>query len=296
MGERTLDLNTLSTFVKVTEHLNITKAAEELFLSQPAVTKQIKALEAELGAELLIRGPRSLSLSPAGIAVLPTLKQIIDLMSKSQELAQEASSPGRGRIIIASGTAVMSYILPVVLASFRQRYPQAEITVLSGKTTEVVRMVDDGMAHVGLVTSEVSHKSLAVEPLFWDPMGIVAAPNRRTAHRLSDLAREPWLLFARGTGFRTFIDSVFAVEEVVPRVVMELESVEALKEMAAIGMGYTLVPLKAVRDHLREGRLVHIPITSKVRLARHNSLVYRQDIGLSLANEFIDLARELLRE
>ncbi|KAF0196568.1 MAG: LysR family transcriptional regulator [Bacillota bacterium] len=296
MGEQIVDLNTLSTFIKVTEHLNITRAAEELFLSQPAVTKQIKALEAELGAELLIRGPRSLALSPAGIAVLPVLRQVIDLLAKSRDMAREAGSPGRGHIIIASGTAVMSYILPIVLASFRQRYPEAEITVLSGKTTEVVRLVDDGIAHVGLVTSEVSHKSLRVEPLFWDRMGIFASPNRRTAQTLDELAREPWLLFARGTGFRTFIDSVFAVEEVAPRVVMELESVEALKEMAAIGMGYTLLPLKAVTDHLREGRLVHMPITSKVRLARHNSLVYRQDIGLSLANDFISLARELLHE
>lgn len=291
-----MDLTMLITFLKVAEHLNITRAAEDLFLSQPAVTKQIKALEAELGAELLIRGPRSLALSGAGMAVLPTLRQVVDLLAQARDTAREASGPGRGHLTIAAGTAVMSYVLPEVLAAFRLGHPEAEITVLSGKTTEVVRLVDDGAAHVGLVTSEVSHRALTVEPLFWDPMGIVASPNRRTALTLTELAREPWLLFARGTGFRTFIDSVFAVEEVVPRVVMELESVEALKEMAAIGLGYTLLPLKAVEDHLRTGRLVHIPITSKVRLARHNSLIYRQDIGLSIANAFIELARTHLKE
>jgi len=295
MGGHLMDLNTLVTFIKVAEHLNITRAAEELFLSQPAVTKQIKALEAELGAELLIRGPRSLSLSPAGIAVLPLLRQTVDALAKARDIAQEADSPGRGHLTIAAGTAVMSYILPEVLASFKRRYPEADVTVLSGKTTEVVRMVDDGIAHVGLVTSEVSHRNLVVEPLFWDPLGIVAAPNRRQMQTLEDLAREPWLLFARGTGFRTFIDSVFAVEGIAPRVVMELESVEALKEMAAIGLGYTLVPLKAVRDYLREGRLLHLPVETKVRLARHNSLIYKSESGL-LASEFVTLARDLLKE
>lgn len=291
-----MDLHTLSTFIKVAEHLNITRAAEELFLSQPAVTKQIKALEAELGTELLIRGPRSLSLSPAGAAVLPMLREVVELLSQARDTARETSNPGRGHLVLAAGTAVMSYILPEVLAAFKTAYPEAEVTVLSGKTTEVVRLVDDGTAHVGLVTSEVSHKTLTVEPLFWDPMGIVAAPGSRTAEHLADLAREPWLLFARGTGFRTFIDSVFAVEEVAPRVIMELESVEALKEMAAIGLGYTIVPLKAVREQLLAGRLMEIAIHTKVRLARRNSLVYRPETGMVLAQAFIRLAREHLNK
>lgn len=291
-----MDLHTLATFLKVAEHLNITRAAEELFLSQPAVTKQIKALEAELGTELLVRGSRSLSLSPAGVLVLPMLKQVIELLSQARDTARESSNPGRGHLVLAAGTAIMSYVLPEVLAALKLAYPEAEVTVLSGKTTEVVRLVDDGTAHVGLVTSEVSHKTLTVEPLFWDPLGIVAAPGSRRAELLRDLAREPWLLFARGTGFRTFIDSVFAVEGIAPRVVMELESVEALKEMAAIGLGYTIVPLKAVKEQLLADRLIEIPVHTKVRLARHNSLVYRPETSMVLAQEFIRLARAHLRK
>ncbi|MGE5653471.1 MAG: LysR family transcriptional regulator [Bacillota bacterium] len=289
-----MELSTLATFIKVAEHLNITRAAEELFLSQPAVTKQIKALEAELGAELLVRSPRGLSLSPAGAVVLPTLRQICDMVNRVRDQAHEAS--GRGHLVLAAGSVTMTYVLPPILAAFRERLPLAEVTVLSGKTTDVVRMVDEGQAHVGLVTSEVTHRGLIVEPLFWDPLGVVAAPNRPLATTLEDLAHEPWLLFARGTGFRTFIDSLFVAAGVTPRVVMELESVEALREMAAIGLGYTILPLTAVQDLLQQGRLVQLPIQSGIRLARHNSLIYRPDPGLQVAREFIAIARENLGE
>ncbi len=294
MGGSRLELSTLTTFIKVAEHLNITRAAEELFLSQPAVTKQIKALEAELGADLLLRSPRGISLSPAGAAVLPTLRQVGDMINRARDQAREAS--GRGHLVLAAGSVTMTYVLPPILAAFRERLPLAEVTVLSGKTTDIVRMVDEGQAHVGLVTSEVTHRGLQVEPLFWDPLGVVASPNLPVASTFEELALEPWLLFARGTGFRTFIDSLFVAAGVNPRVVMELESVEALREMAAIGLGYTILPLTAVRDLLRQGRLVQLPIHSEVRLARHNSLVYRPDPGLQVAREFLAIARENLGE
>lgn len=287
-----MELSTLVTFIKVAEHLNITRAAEELFLSQPAVTKQIKALESEMGAELLLRSPRGLSLSPAGIAILPTLRQVCDLVNRSHDQAREAS--GRGHLVLATGSVTMTYVLPSILAAFRERFPQAEVTALSGKTTEIVRMIDEGRAHVGLVTSEVSHRGLVVEPLFWDPMGVVAGPDRPLANSLKELAHEPWLLFARGTGFRTFIDSLFVAAGVAPRVVMELESVEALREMAAIGLGYTILPLTAVQNLLQQGRLTQLSIQSAVPLARHNSLIYRPDPGLQVAREFITIARDNL--
>ncbi len=289
-----MDVQQLLLFCKTAETLNMTRTGDILGFSQPAVSKQIQQLERDLGGQLFLRKGRQLHLTPFGALILPRAQRIVAQVQELKSEAAQAIDPFRGRLVVVAGSVTMTYLLPKVLAEYRKQYPQAQLTVYSGKTTETVRMVEDGSAHIGLVSSEVIHPRLTVEPLFFDAMAIVSSPELNP-HTLTDLAQGPWLIFARGTGFRTYIDQFFAEHSFIPDNVMEMDSIEALREMAAAGLGYTLLPVRAVSQSMEQGKLHIIKQEGLEPEARCNSLIYRKENSFYLKEEFLLLARKILK-
>lgn len=290
-----MEFQHLQAFCRTAETLNMTRAGEILCLSQPAVSKQIQMLERDLGGELFIRQGRQLSLSPLGQLILPHARTVMQQVEELQQEAAQAIDPLQGRLVVVAGSVTVAYLLPEVLTAFRRQYPKAQLAVFAGKTTETVRMVDEGIAHVGLVSSKVIHHHLQVEPLFHDAMAIVAAPSLATED-LAQLAAGPWLIFTRGTGFRTYIDDFFAEHQFVPQNVMEMDSIEALREMAAAGLGYSLLPLRALKEAIERGKLQVIRKEKFLPAARCNSLIYRKENSFFLKEEFLSLARKFLKD
>jgi DNA-binding transcriptional LysR family regulator len=289
-----MEVQQLLVFCRTAETLNMTRTGDLLGFSQPAVSKQIQQLEGELGGQLFVRKGRQLQLTPFGEMILPRAQRIVNQIQELKAEAAQAIDPYQGRLVVVAGSVTMTYLLPRVLAMYRKQFPKAQLTVYSGKTTETVRMVEDGTAHVGLVSSEVIHARLTVEPLFYDTMAIVASPELHP-HNLAELAQGPWLIFARGTGFRTYIDQFFAQHGFVPENVMEMDSIEALREMAAAGLGYTLLPVRAVNQAIERGRLCIIQQEKFLPPARCNSLIYRKENSFYLKEEFLSLARKILK-
>lgn len=291
-------LQQLITFCRVVESGSLTRAGELLNLSQPAVTRQVAALEAEYHSTLLERQGRSLRLTPAGQVVYSHARRILTVLEQSKEAVAALAHPERGQVSIACVTTVGLFTLPALLRSFSEQYPDVRFRIWSGRINGVMDHVLEGEADLGLVTMPVTHPRLDSVPLFRDPVVLVAAPD--LAQRLpqplplEQLAELEMITYQAPSRFRTVIEAHLEEAGVYPRVAMEFDSHEAVKTMVQLGYGVALVPESAVLDVLESGRLVTLQVQGLPQFARTTSMVLKRDaVGRSpAAANFIRLVLE----
>jgi DNA-binding transcriptional LysR family regulator len=251
-------LHLLETFCAVAETGSLSKAAETLHLTQPAVTRQIKALEQELSAVLLTRTAHGVDLTPAGRAVLVHAHQALTAVEACRRAVAE-SAGGAGQLRVAAGHMVMQFLLPPVLAKFRTAYPDVEIQLYTGHYQECLDQLTGYQADLALISTPVSVSGLKAAPLLVDPVVAATAPGvALTAGRrelsLAELAGHTILMLPRQSGFHQLVSHVLA-DAGVDCPVAEHPTVEAAKTMAALNMGVTLLPWSAVADEVERGRL-----------------------------------------
>src|SRR5947209_6492474 len=284
-----MEVNQLRAFMKVVELQSFTQAAEALFFSQPAVTQQVQALEREVGEPLFERQGRRVTLTAAGEALYPFASRALALLLEGRAAVEEVRAGLAGRVTLAAGPTTTIFTLPPVLAAFRFDCPGVQLLVQTGTSREVTERVADGRADVGIVTTVYEREELVHAPLFSDEILFVvhgehplAGPNAAIQEgTLAALVAEPFILFPRGTGFRAYVEQWFAARGVAPRVTMELDSAEAVKAMAAAGLGAAAVPRVAVEDELALGRLAPVTLPGEPRLHRQVCRVLRRDKYLS---------------
>jgi DNA-binding transcriptional LysR family regulator len=284
-----MEKSQLRAFLKVAELGSFTKAAEALFFSQPAVTQQIQSLEREVGERLFERQGRRVTLTPAGEAFYPFVSRALALLAEGQAAVGEVREGVTGRVVLAAGPTTTIFTLPPVLAGFRQSCPRVQLLVQTGTSRDVRERVAGGRADVGVVTTVYEQEDLLHTPLFQDeilfvvhgshPLASGDAPSGMEA--LAALMAEPFILFPRGTGFRAYVEQWFAARGVAPRVTMELDSAEAVKAMAAAGLGAAAVPRVAVEEELATGRLAPVRLADEPPLYRQVCRVVRRDKYLS---------------
>jgi DNA-binding transcriptional LysR family regulator len=238
---------------------------------------------------LFERHGRRVTLTPAGEALYPFVSRAVALLAEGRAAVEEVRAGMTGRVTLAAGPTTTIFTLPPVLAAFRRESPGVQLLVETGTSREVTERVVDGRADAGIVTTVYEREELVHAPLFVDEILFVvhgehplaaryAAPDE---DRLAALVAEPFILFPRGTGFRAYVERWFAVRGVAPRVTMELDSAEAVKAMAAAGLGAAAVPRVAVEDELSSGRLAPVTLPGEPPLYRQVCRVLRRDKYLS---------------
>jgi len=250
-----LNLTQLQTFVQVVATGSFSAAADRLGLSQPAVSLQIRQLERRLGLKLLERLGRSLKPTTAGAILLDHAERIQGSVDQALQALASHGEAITGRVAIGTGATACIHLLPPLLGQLRQRFPQLDVRVSTGNTLDVLRAVEDNRLDLGL-------------------------------------AETPLLAFETGSSTRLLIDDWFRRAGQPSRPVMELGSIEALKELVAAGLGYSLVPGIAVATaHHRRGLRVQ-PLAPS--LPRTLALVLRRDKPLSRAlQQVLEALRQL---
>jgi len=273
-------LQQLLTFSRVAEEGSFTRAADLLNLSQPAVTRQVAALEAELTVPLIERPGKAFHLTPAGEIVFKYAREIVGLTDRCREEVLSLSHPERGQVSVACVTTVGLVTLPGLIFEYRKLYPDVHIRVWSGRTRGVLDRMLDGSADLGLTSSPVMHPRLASLPLFDDPVVPVAAPS--LAARLPDpiplevLSEQDLILYQAPSLFRTLVDGALEQAGVYARVAMEFDSHEAVRSAVNFGYGIALVPQEAVTEDLAQGRLLQLHVEGLAPITRTTSLVLRR--------------------
>ena len=209
-----MDLHQLRSFYEIVREQSFTRAADKLFLTQPAISLQIKALENELDELLLERNRRQLRLTPAGEILFAHAKAVLARLEQAHDDIAALKQVLRGRLAIGTSDTNCTYVLPNVLAEFRARYPAVELDIRNRMSPEVSNLVLNDEVEFGLATLPVKHRDLVSESLFERRDVLICPPDhalgKRRRIRLKQLAEYPFLVLERGSTSRQLLDEVFS--------------------------------------------------------------------------------------
>jgi DNA-binding transcriptional LysR family regulator len=267
----------LKVFRAVAEHLNFRKAAEQLFLTQPAVTLQIKALESDLGVRVFDRAGGKITLTRQGSVLLEYANKLANLASEAErQLGSDGSVSGE--LALGASTTIAQYVLPRLLGAFQNEYPKIQFSLQSGNTSEVVRWLLEGKVALGLIEGPARERGVRAEPFMEDELVLIMPPSF-DSDRLSpaQFLATNLLMREQGSGSRRVVE--MALEKVDFKLkafkkVMELDSTEAIKSAVEAGFGVGFVSRWAIAKELELGTL-KVAEVSSVRATRHFTLVSR---------------------
>ncbi len=270
----------LKVFRSVCEHLSFRRAAEELRLSQPAVTQQIKALEDELSTRLLDRTGGRVSLTAAGRIVKKRASEIAELEAAAQEELASLNGDHSGLLRAGASTSIAYYVLPRMLGCFQREHPRVKLQIRSGNTEEVVEWLIEGRIEIGLIEGPSMRKDVRVEAFMEDELVLLYPANHPWKNRksitLEDLKGAPIVLRERGSGTRRVLEAALEKAGVKVRdlqVVMELDSSEAIIASVESGLGIGFVTRAAIMPRLPLGKIATARVDG-LRIARKFALVY----------------------
>jgi DNA-binding transcriptional LysR family regulator len=275
---RGLNLDQLRAFAEVVELGSFSAAAERLHLTQPAISQQIRQLELRLRIKLIERVGRRARPTTAGTELLAHAQGIDASVASALEAMARHATGALGRVRIGTGATACIHLLPPMLRELRRRLPTLEIAVSTGNTAHILKLIEDNALDVGLVTAPARGRMLAVTPVLDDEFIAIAAPEAVAfPARVTPawLAERPIVLYEPGAHTRRIVDRWCARSGVSLKPIMELGSVEAIKELVSAGLGYGVLPRMAVADARRRGDLVIRSLTP--RLFRQLALVLPRD-------------------
>ena len=243
---------------------NFARAAEELFISQPAVSTQVRELEESLGLVLLRRGGRRLVLTDAGEAVLAQAQRLFDVAGDLLAVVEELKGLQSGRLVIGASTTACEYVLPDLLHRFRVRYPKVSLRLEVGNTDRIAARVVDGHLDFGCIGDRPEHEGLVIESYLTDEVVIIVPPDDplagQTALAPQALNRRAFVLREPGSATRRIGLAWLLRLGVHPQEAIEVGSNEAVKRVVAAGLGVGLISRHAITNELVSGRLTVVAL------------------------------------
>ena len=290
----------LQVFNAVARHLSFTKAAEALFMTQPAVTFQIRQLEEHFNARLFDRVHGSISLTPAGVIALEYAERILSLSADLDTRLKELSGLMAGPLLIGASTTIADFLLPQILGEFKALHAAVVPRLFVANSVAVQDRIAERTLDLGFIEGDSHLASLGTDVCCEDELEVVCAPSHPlAASRLvtpAALADHGYISREPGSGTREVIDHYLQKAGVAPeslKVVMEAGSPEAVKGLVSTGLGFAIMSRATVAKEIRLGELVRIPLSP--RLIRHLSVVYpKERFHSRLVNGFVQFAKERL--
>ena len=275
-------LNQITAFIETARRQSVSRAAEALFISQPALTARLKGLESDLGAELFVRGPRGMRLTDAGSAFLPYAVRALETLTDGRMQVNALERGGAGRLTIGAAPAVSTYVLPALLKRFSEGYPRVSVSVRTGHSEEILDLVLREQVSLGLVRA-LQHPDIVSTPLYEDRLMLVVEPGHRFAGegriRMKDLAEEQLVQFDRTSSYHDLTSALFVTAGVSPAGRMELDNIDAAKKMVEQGFGVALLPQTSVADELEAGTLAEVEVVDASPVRRKIVAITRRDAG-----------------
>jgi DNA-binding transcriptional LysR family regulator len=272
----------IQAFLEVARTGNVSRAAESLYVTQPALTARIQALEKDLNESLFVRTGRGVRLTDAGRAFLPNAERAIQSIEDGRQALTDLRSASAGRLALGAAPAVSTYVLPPVLKRFAALHPRVDVAVRTGHSEEILAMVLNDEVQVGLVRT-IRHPDIEAKPLYDDELVLVSNPSHRFARRgavsLAEVGRERLIMFDRTSSYFELTQSLFLRAGLMARTVMELDNIEAAKKMVEEGLGVALLPMVSVAREIGTGVLSAIQILDAPPVTRSIDAIRRKDSG-----------------
>ncbi len=272
---RRYTLRQLDTFLEVARAESVSRAAEKLHVTQPAVSTQLRQLEEALGIALVEANGRQIRLTEAGREVEQYAIAATSQLSQLDDAVEGLKGLQRGRISLGMvGTA--KYFVPMLLVHFRRRFPAIEMSLQIQNRDQIFNMLERNELDLAVTGRVPDRFDCVSEPFATNPMGFVSAPE----HSLSRRRQAPLSIFndvdfvarENGSGTRATMEAIFNEHGIAPNIVMEMPSNESIKQAVMAGMGITFLSLRTVRHELAAGHLALLdiqgmPIVKQWRIA-----------------------------
>ena len=300
-----MNLKQLEAFVRVSERRSFSKAAKELFLTQPTVSAHISSLEKELNARLFVRNTKEVDLSEEGKKLYDYAKQMVDLEHKIEDTFHGDKENEQQCITIAASTVPAQYLLPQILARFNEKYPKEQFRISETDSAQVVEQVLNRTIDVGFTGTVLEKKHCVYIPFYEDELIIITPNNERYRKFLEDgmitkwIADEPLIMREEGSGTRKEAEKQLrksGIDISSLNVVASIENQEAIKRSVENGMGVSIISRLAAQKDIENGLLLGFDLPAGDRV-RNINIVYNKGIRLSGATErFIRTVREVYCE
>ena len=274
---------------------SLSKAADQLALSQPAASQALKELEQRLGYPLFLRQNRSLLPTQAALDLLPKLQQLLQLQ---QELVEP--SPCRGELRLVASETIGCYLLPALLAEFTALYPEISFQLQICNSSEVQQLLRQQQAQLGFIEGPLLTSEFSVQYWQQDQLVLIGSPkfhpamaaaaNAALAQQSQNLQAARWIVRERGSGTRAVLENELTRLSWTPATVLELQRPEAIKQAVKQGLGIGCLPLLAVQDELAAGQLILLP--NPLQLKRHLSLVLQPGYQSPLLQTFLGFLQQ----
>ncbi len=289
----------LRVFHSVATNLSFTKAANELFITQPAVTQHIKELEKRYNTRLFDRKGSRIALTLDGAALLRYAETVLNLHRQLERELQTTQTTLAGRLRIGASTTIAQYVLPPVIARFYQRYPNVRISLVSENTKQIADALLKGRIDIGLVEGHINRRDLKQEQFMEDELLAIVSPRSEFAHPneilAENLALLPIVLREGGSGTLEILEQALeskGIDVASLNVVMSLGSTESIKSFVEAGYGIGFVSQYAVKKERMLGTLTTLTIKN-LRLKRSFYFIYLQGPKPSgLIGTFMEFAQK----
>ena len=294
-----MEFSQLEAFLEAANRGSFRRAADALYLSQPSVSARVQTLESEVGVALFHRTARGVRLTDMGRIFLPFAQRSIETLRRGREVLESVRQTSAGILNMATARVIGTYVLPETLQKFQQLYPDANLHIKVGGSSDVLQMVVDEEVQLGLARF-MQHPDVDALHLYDEEAVLVVHPGhsftKTRVAAMSQVAQEPLIVYDPGdpgSSYFQFINRVCRDAGVTAKVEMNLDSVEAAKNMVRLGLGVSFLPRSAVRREVEFESLILIDLAEVPPVLLPTYLLLRrgQEIGPT-ARSFLKLLQE----
>ena len=283
-----MDIQSIQAFLSVNETGSFSRAAESLFLTQPAISKRIQTLEHTLGITLFDRIGKSVRLTEAGHALLPSCRRIIDEIAESQRIISNLRQSTSGVLSLATSHHIGLHRLPPVLREFSSSYPEVELKLSFMDSEQACQQIINGTIEVAIITlPDKGDDRLELKPVWHDPLCIAVSRQHTLAFESSSsikrLLQHAAILPSRGTFTRKLIDDALGLDDSV-NTLLETHYLETIKAMVQAGLGWSMLPLSMLDESLTALDIKQVRTTRQL-----GTVVHSMRTKSNAANAFINL-------
>lgn len=297
-----MNLKQLEAFVEVAEGGSFSKAAKNLYLTQPTISAHVAALEKELEVRLFVRNTKEVSLSSEGQTLYKYASQMVDLEKRIEEEFGERRKLGRQCITIAASTIPSQYLLPKIMTRFNEKYPGEQIKLSEADSARVVNQVVEHMVDIGFTGTVLEKKHCKYIPFYRDELVIITPNTEEYRERvkapgdISWILKEPVIMREEGSGTRKEAEKQLRSAGIRPEylnVIANIENQETIKESVCRGMGVSILSKLAAIDKIEDGSVLSFSIPGADR-GRNINVVYNKNNQLSVSAErFLKVVQEV---
>lgn len=295
-----LNFNQLRIFYHAAKNLNFTAAANDLFITQPAVTFQVKSFEEYCNLKLFKKKGRKVYLTDEGKTLYEFAEKVFRYEKEIESAIDEMRELKRGILRLGTTKAYARYFMPLMITTFHKNFPNIKIQLNEGSSAEMIYSLADFKIEVAVIAKAIEHPEVNFIPFSKEEMALIVAPDHPLAQKKAisfrELEQEPFIMKENGSGTRKLVEEIFAKEKCSPNILMETSNTEFIKQLVQRGEGVSFLVREAVVSEIEEKSLIEMPLKGR-KFFLEVSIAYLKGQVLSPpARAFVDTLTKLRAE